>query len=96
VWHKDGPVAQIRAMADWCDPGRSSLATLSAETQRKVAANLRAAADEVVPVAEVERLREALRAEAATLRALYGDPHNGTLIAANEMADKLEALANAS
>lgn len=37
VWHKDGPLAQIEAMAEWLDW------PLDAEHRRKVQTNLRAA-----------------------------------------------------
>jgi len=44
VWHKDGPLAQIRAMAEWADSG-STGDGIGPETAGKIAKNLRAAAD---------------------------------------------------
>jgi len=45
-----------------------------------------------VPAEQLEGAVEALREEAADLRARYADPHRGTLIEARDVAAKLEAL----
>jgi hypothetical protein len=47
VWHKDGPVAQVRTMAEWVEEmaDRCYTEIPSQETMRKVVTNLRAAAD---------------------------------------------------
>lgn len=55
VHHKDGPIAQIRQMADWVDAERQKLHP-SLATMRKIRDNLRSAATAVEQ--EIERLRK--------------------------------------
>jgi hypothetical protein len=46
VWHKDGPLGQIREMARWAE-GEALVVLPNRETLRKIATNLREAADEI-------------------------------------------------
>ena len=69
VWHKDGPVAQVRCMADWARQETRPFA--HAETIGKIAKNLDAAADALddqrFDGRELELLSNALAAKVARI-----------------------------
>lgn len=63
VWHKDGPVGQVRAMADWVRREANPERVPNQEMLGKIERNLREAADSLAgQLAELEGLREALQA----------------------------------
>lgn len=70
VWHKDGALAQVRAMAAWAD-GHSYLEPISPETARKLARNLRDAAEAIE--AEREQARVELERMQSIIMALLRD-----------------------
>jgi hypothetical protein len=81
VWHKDGAVAQIEAMAEWLDE------PLDSEHRAKVQANLRASGGRLREAVEaLDRLRRAADAWDADLSSYCDGPERDELRAASLIA----------